>query len=32
LDPDEHFDVIALMLGPPTSCCVCEEGVEIMSH
>ena len=23
LDPDEHFDVIALMLGPPASCCVC---------
>jgi len=23
LDPDEHFDVIALMLGPPTLCCVC---------
>jgi len=23
LDPDEHFGVIALMLGPPVSCCVC---------
>jgi hypothetical protein len=23
LDPDEHFGVIALMLGPPASCCVC---------
>jgi hypothetical protein len=23
LDPDEHFDVIALMLEPPASCCVC---------
>jgi len=23
LDPDEHFDVIDLMLGPPASCCVC---------
>ena len=22
LDPDEHFDVIALMLEPPASCCV----------
>ena len=22
LDPDEHFDVIPLMLGPPASCCV----------
>jgi hypothetical protein len=21
LDPDEHFDVIALMLGPPASYC-----------
>jgi hypothetical protein len=21
LDPDEHFDVIALMLEPPASCC-----------
>ena len=21
LDPDEHFDVIALMLGPLASCC-----------
>jgi hypothetical protein len=26
LDPDEHFDVIALMLEPPASCCVCVEG------
>ena len=26
LDPDEHFDVIALMLEPPASCCVCGEG------
>jgi hypothetical protein len=23
LDPDEHFGVIALMLGPPASFCVC---------
>jgi hypothetical protein len=23
LDPDEHFDVIALILEPPASCCVC---------
>jgi len=23
LDPDEHFDVIALMLEPPDSCCLC---------
>jgi hypothetical protein len=22
-DPDEHFDVIALMLEPLASCCVC---------
>jgi hypothetical protein len=22
LDPDKHFDVIALMLEPPASCCV----------
>ena len=21
--PNEHVDVIALMLGPPASCCVC---------
>jgi hypothetical protein len=26
LDPDEHFDVIALMLGSPASCCVCVCG------
>ena len=23
LDPDEHFDVNALMSEPPASCCVC---------
>ena len=27
LDPDKHFDVIALMLGPPASCCVWRERV-----
>ena len=26
LDPDVHFDAIALMLGPPVSCCACGEG------
>ena len=35
LDPDKHFDMIALMLGPPASCCVClcvGEGVGVTLH
>ena len=32
LDPDEHLDVIALMLEPPASCCACEEGLLVTFH
>jgi hypothetical protein len=32
LDTDEHFDVIALMLEPPASCCVWEKGVLVTLH
>jgi hypothetical protein len=32
LDPDEHLDVIALMLEPPASCCACGEGLLVTFH
>ena len=32
LDPNEHLDVIALMLEPPASCCACGEGLLVTFH